>query len=292
MSWPTYIEDIAPVIQQVAQLEGADAILAAVSMEGKVQFIGRSRQKDIDMQRIAQALGGGGHSMAAAASIKGLTLAEVEDRLRALLEEQARTWLPIRDLMTTPVRTIATGTSVRDTERFMTQYEVNSLPVIDPKGRFLGLATREAIQKALYHKLYSVPVDQVMLQEVFTANPHTPFDVIQEHMVERNQRSVPIIKNRKIVGIFSRTDLLRASHQHQLIRKGIDSASSGPLPIQLPHGRNLKSLMADRLPHEIRHLLIEAGHVADRLGISAYVGWGICQRSVVGKPQFRCRHCG
>ena len=284
LTWPTYVEDLAPVIQQVAQLEGADAILAAVSMEGKVQFIGRSRQEDIDMQRIAQAFGGGGHRMAAAASIKGLTLPEVEDRLRALIEEQARTWLPIRDLMTTPVRTISTGTTVRDTERLMTQYEVNSLPVIDLKGRFLGLATREAIQKALFHQFYSVPVDQVMLQDVFTANPHTPFDVIQELMVERNQRSVPIIKNRKIVGIFSRTDLLRASHQHQLIRKNIDSASSGPLPAFVPHGRILKGLMADRLPNGIQHVLNEAGQVADRLSISAYVVGGFVRDLLLGKP--------
>ncbi len=283
LSWPTYVEDLAPVIQQVARLEGADAILAAVSMEGKVQFIGRSRQEDIDMQRIAQAFGGGGHRMAAAASIKGRTLPEVEDRLRDLLEEQARTWLPIRDLMTTPVRTISTGTSVRDTERFMTQYEVNSLPVIDLKGRFLGLATREAIQKALYHQLYSVPVDQVMLQDVFTANPHTPFDVIQNQMVERNQRSVPIITNRKIVGIFSRTDLLRASHQPQLIRNSINSASSGTLPALMPHGRNLQGLMADRLPHGIQHLLNEAGQVADQLGISAYVVGGFVRDLLLGK---------
>jgi tRNA nucleotidyltransferase (CCA-adding enzyme) len=282
LSWPTYVQDMAPVIQQVAQLEGADAILAAVAMEGKVQFIGRSRREDIDMHRIAQALGGGGHLMAAAASIKGLTLAEVEDRLRALLEEQAKTWLPIRDLMTTPVRTISTGTTLRDTERFMTQYEVNSLPVIDPKGRFLGLATREAIQKALYHQLYSVPVDQVMLQEVFTANPHTPFDVIQEHMVERNQRSVPILKNRKVVGIFSRTDLLRASHQHQRIQKSIESTSTGHLPTLLPPGRNLKGLMADRLPRGIRHLLTKVGQVADQLGISAYVVGGFVRDLFLG----------
>jgi tRNA nucleotidyltransferase (CCA-adding enzyme) len=236
------------------------------------------------MHRIAQALGGGGHLMAAAASIKGLTLAEVEDRLRALLEEQARTWLPIRDLMTTPVRTISTGTTLRDTERYMTQYEVNSLPVIDSKGRFLGLATRETIQKALYHQLFSVPIDQVMLQDVFTANPHTPFDVIQEHMVERNQRSVPILKNRKVVGIFSRTDLLRASHQHYLIQKSIESTPSGHLALSRHSGRNLKGLMADRLPSGIQHLLSRAGQVADQLGISAYVVGGFVRDLLLGNP--------
>ena len=282
LSWPTYVEDIAPVIQQVGQLEGADAILAAVAMEGKVQFIGRSRREDIDMNRLAQAFGGGGHPMAAAASIKGLTIAEVEDRLRTLLEEQARTWLPIRDLMTFPVRTIPSGTTLSDTERLMTQYEVNSLPVLDSKGRYLGLATRESIQKALYHQLYSVPVEQVMLQDVFTADPQTPFDVIQEHMVERNQRSVPVLKNRKVVGIFSRTDLLRASHQHQQIQKSVATRSHDNLSQSLHPGRNLKGLMADRLPPGIQRLLTRAGQVSDQLGLATYVVGGFVRDLLLG----------
>ena len=286
LTWPTYVEDIAPIIQQVAQLEGADAILAAVAMEGKVQFIGRSRREDIDMHRIAQALGGGGHPMASAASIKGLTLAEVEERIRNLLEEQAKTWLPIRELMTAPVRTISTGTSVRDTERLMTQHEVNSLPVVDHKGRFLGLATREAIQKALYHKLFSIPVDQVMVHEIFTAGPHTPFEIIQDHMVERNQRSVPILKNRKVVGIFSRTDLLRASHQYQHNQKNIESPTSGHGKTLRTQVRNLQGLMADRLPAGIQHLLHTAGQIGDQFGISAYVVGGFVRDLLLGIPNF------
>ena len=284
LSWPTYVEDLAPVIQQVVQLEGADAILAAVGMDGKVQFIGRSRHPDIDIHQIAQALGGGGHTMAAAASIKGLTLAEVEDRLYTLLDEQARHWLPIRNLMTAPVRTIQQGTSVKNTERLMTQYEVNSLPVLDSKNRFVGLITREGIQKALFHRLYTVPVEQVMLQDIFTASPDTPFDVVQEHMVERNQRSVPILKNRKVIGIFSRTDLLRAAHQDRVDQRKSGGAQSEMASFRSAQSRNLKGLMADRLPENIQRLLQNAGKVADQSGVSVYVVGGFVRDLWLGNP--------
>ena len=284
LSWPTYVEDLAPVIQQVVQLEGADAILAAVAMDGKVQFIGRSRHSDIDIHQIAQALGGGGHTMAAAASIKGLTLAEVENRLHTLLDEQARSWLPIRNLMTAPVRTIQQGTSVKNTERFMTQYEVNSLPVLDSKNRFVGLITREGIQKALFHQLYSVPVEQVMLQDIFTAAPDTAFDVVQEHMVERNQRSVPILRNRKVLGIFSRTDLLRAAHQNQVDQRKSGTSPSGIPSFRSAQSRNLKGLMADRLPESIQRLLQNAGRVADQAEVSVYVVGGFVRDLWLGNP--------
>ena len=284
LSWPTYVEDLAPVIQQVVQLKGADAILAAVAMEGKVQFIGRSRHSDIDIHQIAQALGGGGHTMAAAASIKGVTLAEVEDRIRTLLDEQARNWLPIRNLMTAPVRTIQQGISVKKTERLMTQYEVNSLPVLDSKNRFVGLITREGIQKALFHRLYTLPVEQVMLQDIFTAGPDTPFEVVQEHMVERNQRSVPILKNRKVIGIFSRTDLLRAGHQDRVDQRPSGATQSGMASFRSAQSRNLKGPMTDRLPESIQRLLQNAGKVADQSGVSVYVVGGFVRDLWLGNP--------
>ncbi|MCA9468035.1 MAG: DHH family phosphoesterase, partial [Nitrospira sp.] len=104
LAWPEYVSDLAPLLQQLGQLHGADAVVGAVAMEGKVQFVGRSRHPDMDMNLLAKAFGGAGHTMAAAASIKGQTLPEVEHRLQSLLQEQAKTWLPIRRLMTAPVR--------------------------------------------------------------------------------------------------------------------------------------------------------------------------------------------
>ena len=180
LTWPDYVQELAPVVQQLAQLHGADAIVAAVAMEGKVQVIGRSRHPDMDMNHITQALGGGGHTMAAAASIKKLTLVEVEQRILALLQEQAKTWLPIRGLMTTPVQTVEQGTSIKNTEKLMTQYEVTSLPVVNSKGRFMGVTTREAVQKALYHKLATHPIDHIMQRDVFLATPTTPFEDVQQ----------------------------------------------------------------------------------------------------------------
>ena len=140
--------------------------------------------------------------MAAAASIKGLTLAEVDQRIRELLQKQSKTWLPIHKLMTTPVRSVEQGTTIKQTERLMTQYEVNALPVIDYRDQCIGLVTRESVQKALYHKLSGQPVEHLMLQDVFRAHSDTPFQDVQEQMIARNQRIVPILDHGKVIGIF------------------------------------------------------------------------------------------
>ena len=292
LTWPDYVQDMAPVVQELAQLHGADAIIAAVAMEGKVQVIGRSRHPDMDMNQITQAFGGGGHTMAAAASIKGLTIVEVEQKIRALLQEQAKTWLPIKRLMTTPVRTVEINTTIKQTERLMTQYEVNALPVVNTAGDFIGLATREAVQKALYHKLATHPIDHIMLRDVFLASPATPFEEVQHHMVERNQRIVPVLEQNQVVGIFSRTDLLRAMHQGLPPQVDESEPSAGPAssatPVSAPTFRtaNLHKQLATRLPPALLSLLQTIGKLADTQEVAAFLVGGFVRDLLMNIPNF------
>ncbi len=292
LTWPDYVQDMAPVVQQLAQLHGADAIIAAVAMEGKVQIIGRSRHPDMDMNRITQAFGGGGHTMAAAASIKGLTVVEVEQKIHALLQEQAKTWLPINRLMTTPVRTVEHATSIKQTERLMTQYEVNALPVVKNTGEFLGLATRESVQKALYHKLATHPIDHIMLRDIFLATPATPFDEVQHQMVERNQRIVPVLDHEQVVGIFSRTDLLRAMHQGLPSQSGdaeptaSGASTSTPVTTQTLRTSNLQKQLEIRLPATLLALIETIEKLADTQEVAAFLVGGFVRDFLMNIPNF------
>jgi tRNA nucleotidyltransferase (CCA-adding enzyme) len=295
LTWPDYVQDMAAVVQQLAQLHGADAIIAAVAMEGKVQVIGRSRHADMDMNQMTQAFGGGGHTMAAAASIKGQTLVEVEQKIRALLQEQARTWLPIKHLMTAPVRTVKQTATIKQTERLMTQYEVNALPVVNSKGEFIGLATREAVQKALYHKLAARPIDYIMLRDIFWANPATPFEEVQHQMVERNQRIVPVLDHHQVVGIFSRTDLLRAMHHKasspssETNEPGVPAGDAFPSAAQTAttlRTANLKKQLERQLPPALLSLLERIGKLADRQEVGAFLVGGFVRDLLMNIPNF------
>ena len=68
----------------------------AIAMDEKVQIIGRSRRPEIDVAWIAREFGGGGHAVAAAASVKGRTLVEVQEQLTRLLTERYRPTLLAR----------------------------------------------------------------------------------------------------------------------------------------------------------------------------------------------------
>jgi tRNA nucleotidyltransferase (CCA-adding enzyme) len=118
-----YRGDLAEVVQQLAELQGYEAVLAAITLGqkgDKVQVIGRSRTPTLDVGQVAKAFGGGGHPQAAAATVHGQTPLEVRARLRALLtgsprEAGAPASVMAGDVMTVPVKAVHRRASVLDT---------------------------------------------------------------------------------------------------------------------------------------------------------------------------------
>lgn len=277
--------DLAEVVHKLAELEGLDAVVAAIAMDDKVEIIGRSRRPEIDVQRLVREFGGGGHAAAAAASVKGQTLVQVKERLAHLLTDCYTPTLLARDVMTTPVKSVHAEATVTEAEGRMTRYEVNVLPVLDGRDRYLGLITRESIQKALFHQLGEAPVLNILQTDVYTASPDTPFREIEARMLERNQRFVPVIRDGKVVGVITRTDLLRILHDDVLRAararvKGQEALTSAPFT----HRRNIRGMLRDRLPTRVFALLKQAGELAARTGVSAFVVGGFTRDLLLGRP--------
>ena len=280
-----YRGDLAEVVHKLAAMEGLDAVLAAVAMEEKVEIIGRSRRPEIDVGQILEEFGGGGHAEAAAASVKGRALVEIRERLTQLLVERFRPTLLAQDGMTRPVKAAGEEATVLDVEGLMTKYGVNVLPVLDARERFLGLITREIVQKALFHGLATSPVREFVQTEQYRAGPETPFHEIEQQMVERNQRFVPVVTgpaaSAKVVGVITRTDLLRVLHD-DVLAAARARAKGQEKPSPCARRRNVRSLMQERLKGGLCRLLEEAGRLADRLDLSVYVVGGFVRDFLLG----------
>ncbi len=279
--------EAAEVVHMLAELQGVDAVLVAVTMDERVQIIGRSRRPEIDVGWIAREFGGGGHAVAAAASVKGRPLAEVKERLVQLLTTHYRPTLLAQDVMTRPVKAIELQTTIAEAGQRMTNYGLNVFPILDEKERYAGLVSRELIQKALFHRLGRRPVREIMQTDAYQAAPDTPFHDIEAAMIERNQRFVPVVKGTKVIGVITRTDLLRTLHDDVLktarLRSrepGRDGTAAGG-----PH-RNIQGLLRNRLPRHLASLLEEAGRLADRLQVPLFVVGGCVRDLLLGIDNF------
>lgn len=275
--------EAAGVVHTLAELQGVDAVIVAVMMADRVEVIGRSRRPEIDVGWIAREFGGGGHAVAAAATVKEHTLAEVNEKIVLLLTTRYRPTLLAQDVMTSPVKTIEADTSVAEAEQRMTAYGLNVFPILNEKDHFIGMVSRESIQKALFHRLGKMAVRDIMQADAYLAHPATPFHEIETAMIERNQRFVPIITGAKIIGVITRTDLLRTLHDDVL--KIARTRTLHPSEAEVEIGgarRNVKALLRSRLPHRLTTLLEDAGQLADRCEVSLFVVGGCVRDLLLG----------
>lgn len=279
-AYDRYRGDLAEVVHKLAELEGLDAVVAAIAMEDKVEVIGRSRRPEIDVGRLLQEFGGGGHAGAAAASVKGQTLIEIKERLAQSLAEHFRPTLLAQDVMTRPVKAVGEEVTVAEAGERMTKYGVNVLPVLDTRERYLGLVTREIIQKALFHGFAESSVRTIIQSDQYQAEPDTPFREIEARMIERNQRFVPVLAGSKVIGVITRTDLLRTLHDDVL--RAARARTKGEVPPAYSHRRNIGSMLKERLPARVVGLLKQAGELGDQLGLSVYVVGGFVRDLLLG----------
>ncbi len=281
-SYERYTGDLAGVAEQLMKLKGYDAIVALMPMDDKFQLVARSKRPDINVGKLAERFGGGGHPEAASATIKGKTLVEVTAQVREHIFSGTDYALRAADIMTSPVQVANEDATVLEAERQMTRLNVNVLPVVNARKHFLGLVSRETIQKALFHELGHIPIHTIMQTDVYTAAPETPFPDLHAHMIDRHQRFVPILKGRRIVGVFTRTDLLRTLH-HDLLE-----AAQAPLKWQgvfAPHRqRNVQALLKARLPHDRYDLLARAGQQAEEFGVGLYLVGGCVRDLLLNTP--------
>ena len=162
-----YLPDFAFLVHKMAKMEPVDAIFAIARMENKIYIVARSRITEIDAGELIAPLGGGGHTFAAAATVKGMTLAQVEHKLIEIFYDKIRSNRLALDLMSSPPISIRSDISCRDAGNMLTRYNINVLVVTekpdeaDGTERLAGYISRQVIEKALYHKLDLVQVKNI-----------------------------------------------------------------------------------------------------------------------------------
>ncbi|HCC68832.1 MAG TPA: hypothetical protein DEP99_02990 [Nitrospiraceae bacterium] len=265
-----YLRDIAYLAHKIRDIENIDVLFLLVRMEDRIHIIARSRMPEVDAGEIAKSFGGGGHPTASSAILDEPSLENAEEKLLLILKQKIKPEKTARDIMTSPVKSIQCNSTVKDAEQLMTQYGVNVLPVMQGNS-FFGLISREIVEKALFHGFAKNEVYEFSTTDSFTVTQQTPIREIESLMIEQNQRFMPVVEGEKIVGAITRTDLLRTIYE-DLLRK---SRLEGEQPREKPSmGKNLTSLLEEKFPEELLHILRLAGEVAETLGFSAYVVGG------------------
>jgi len=269
-----YVGELALLVHKMMDMESLDVLFTIVRMEDRIVLVARSRLPELDVSQIAEAFGGGGHPTAASASIRDLTLVQVEEKLMTSLKKMIGDRVNAGAIMSSPVIDIPETMPLSEVGELMVRFNINSLPVVGPEGTLVGIITRGVVERGLLHKLGEAQASDFMLTEYGTVTVDSPLERIEELIIEKRQRMLPVVEGKRVKGIITRTDLLEAMHADFMRTRsfGLTGVEGEPPPGRV---RNIRELMKDILDQKTCNVLTTAGKVAEKSGYRAFLVGGL-----------------
>ena len=206
--WPAYVDGVSNLAHKIVDLTDCRALVCLVEMDERVFCVVRTRVAELDASAVASALGGGGHAQAASAIHRG-ALAEARERVLAALPGAVRRRLTAGEIMSRPARFVSPEDSVSHAMVLCQRHRQSGMQVGEPT-RLLGMVTREDLDKAIGHGLSHAPVKSVMSSDVITCSVETPLSQVMRLVVSSDGGRVPVLRDGEVVGVVTRSDLLRA----------------------------------------------------------------------------------
>ncbi len=142
----------------------------------------------------------------------------------------------IGDIMTKEVIKVHPDTPVSKIAQLMANHAISGLPVVDDDDQVLGvitemdmivrntrfkipnfimildsiiyLETPQHFQNRLENML-GVTAKEIMSKPAATISPKATIEELSELMTERRMNPIPVVKNKRLVGIISRADIIR-----------------------------------------------------------------------------------
>lgn len=123
----------------------------------------------------------------------------------------------VEEIMRTEIATLTENDSIADALKIMNAKKIRHLPIIDENRKLVGLVTDRDIRDASpsifdtekFKEEMKNPVKVIMKTDVITGHPLDFVEEISAILYEHRIGCLPILKDDKLVGIVTETDLLR-----------------------------------------------------------------------------------
>jgi len=203
-------DEISTLAHKLRDLFDPEGLFVLVALDSNVQMVGRSTTDSLDVARVAEHFGGGGHGRAAAALIRGQSMDAVRQELVALLPTLVQPALTVGEIMSRDPQLLTREATIADAFQRMQRFGHEGYPVVDGI-QVVGLLTRRAVDRAVAHGMGDRPVSTVMDAGDFVVQTNDSVQHLQRVMIQHDWGQVPVVDpgTSAVIGIVTRTDLLK-----------------------------------------------------------------------------------
>ncbi len=256
-----YEPDLLRIIYDLREVRDSSALFVIVSAGYKTYVFGRSLRGELDVNKILEHFGGGGHTFASATKLEGAHAERVKSVLTSLLEGK-RVALKVKEVMSSPPFVLHQATVISDAILELSQRNFAGAPVVDDAGKLVGVIYKKSLVRALKHYPEG-RVRDFMLEEFHTLTPEDFIWKAEEILSRYGEKLIPVVEGDRLVGVITRLDLLYSMRQQTAYLKAYE--------------RKIK------LPPHIEEVGREIGIIAEGLGFKAYLVGGVVRDILLGK---------
>jgi len=175
--------------------------------------------------------------------------------------------LKAKHLMSSPVRTISPETTIEQALKIFLRYGHSGLCVVDFQGQLRGIVSRRDLDLALHHGFSEALVQSYMTKNLKTITPETGLAEIQSLMVTYDLGRLPVLDSGNLIGIVTRTDVLRELDKQRSQKEVPEEKSKNLVSYILP-------ALQDRLDPRLWQILKQASKAAEERGWHLYLVGG------------------
>ena len=127
----------------------------------------------------------------------------------------------VGERMSHPVITVSPKTPMQEAHKLMRDENIRRLPVVDQRGKMLGIVSESDFLHAspsdvsslsvweMNYMLSKVTVEKIMTRAVISTSSDTPIEEAARTMVDNKIAGLPVLKDGELVGIITETDLFK-----------------------------------------------------------------------------------
>ncbi len=136
------------------------------------------------------------------------------------------TSLKAKDVMQQPVIAATPQASLRDIATQLVTNEFSGMPVAAPDGRVVGVVTESDVVRALIQgkRLENLTAVDVMTGPPITVDVDTPLEDVMKSLEDYRIVRVPVTSENALVGIISRSDVIRVILEPEFMAFGVPLA--------------------------------------------------------------------
>jgi acetoin utilization protein AcuB len=127
----------------------------------------------------------------------------------------------VKERMSHPIIVVQPEMPIQEALKQMQEKRVRRFPVVDKRGRLVGIvserdllhaAPSDATSLSIWEVNYlvsKITVEKVMTRDVITISEDTPLEEVARIMADHKIGGLPVMREGKVVGIITETDLFR-----------------------------------------------------------------------------------